>query len=415
MEVSIPDTADPEITTAAPMRDAKKTAAKSEVAWGSSHVTSENTKKFAGKSEVAAWNADAWGSGGEYGWESSSQNVATRRTPAWTKKTAAKPEVAWESSHVTPEDIKKSASNSEVASWNADEWGSACEYAWENSSQNAATSRSSSWKKSEWKPTSAHGAEDEEEDPVGDILVYMRDNTASKDGGPVMKVELSEFEATILGMIRDLTEDQRKEFAECTEQKGRRASPMWYSTWTNAEQIAKLLIEIRAKIDHVDGSRGRTPLWEAASQGHEALVLMLINLEADLNVQTYCGTTPGDKKGKTPFEMAEARGHDEVMRLLLDAKADVAARNASASKEEVAQPTITTSSSNEEKLQFLKDVALMSPLSQDAALRDVLERSGHDTTRLDAAATDETASKACELQEAKEEVEADVDAKTDSE
>jgi hypothetical protein len=222
-------------------------------------------------------------------------------------------------------------------------WLAAGDDSWESGSQRAATWPKQARRKDAWKAE----AEGQEDDPM-QIFAYMREKTESKDGGPSLKVELPEFEETILGKLGCLTEEQRKKFAERREWKGRGASSLWYAAWTNAARVVQALIEHRAKIDQADWSRGRTPLWEAASQGHLGIVQLLIEREADVNVQTFCGSTRGDKKGKTVLKMAEVRGRDDVVALLLEARADVEASRAGSSLGEGADQMTAGGASSKE-------------------------------------------------------------------
>ncbi|KAH8652944.1 hypothetical protein BGZ61DRAFT_575021 [Ilyonectria robusta] len=71
------------------------------------------------------------------------------------------------------------------------------------------------------------------------------------------------------------------------------------------ERVDQVGINIDAK-----DSRGRTPLWWAAENGHEAVVRLLLDGGAH--------TEAADKGGRTPLSLAAARGHAAVVRLLLD-------------------------------------------------------------------------------------------------
>ena len=59
---------------------------------------------------------------------------------------------------------------------------------------------------------------------------------------------------------------------------------------------------------------GRTPLFEAASNGHEAIVKLLLAANADSNSRT--------KSSETPLHAAASNGHEAIIKLLLAANAD---------------------------------------------------------------------------------------------
>jgi ankyrin repeat protein len=55
----------------------------------------------------------------------------------------------------------------------------------------------------------------------------------------------------------------------------------------------KLLFEKGADVESKDGYCGRTPLWWAAEDGHEAVVKLLLEKGADVESKDrYCGHTP---------------------------------------------------------------------------------------------------------------------------
>ena len=176
------------------------------------------------------------------------------------------------------------------------------------------------WQASVWNP---------KEDPVEKLFAYMRDNTEAKDGGPAIEIGLANFEETLLGMLRGLTQKQAQEFAERKEQKGRGAYALWYAVWTNAERFVNCLLELRARIDETDTTRGRTALWEAASQGHETLVRQLLAHAAAVDVETYCSSRPGDQKGTTALKIADNRRHVGVVTLLMNARTQIDAASSS--------------------------------------------------------------------------------------
>src|SRR5436305_327922 len=80
------------------------------------------------------------------------------------------------------------------------------------------------------------------------------------------------------------------------------------------EAVVKLLLEAKADVNAKDES-GQTALYHAAENGHEAVVKLLLEAKAEVNV--------GDKCGRTALYRAAADGHKEVVQLLLEAEADV--------------------------------------------------------------------------------------------
>jgi ankyrin repeat domain-containing protein 50 len=72
----------------------------------------------------------------------------------------------------------------------------------------------------------------------------------------------------------------------------------------------KLLLETgKVDVDSKDTNNGRTPLWWAAENGHEAVVkLLLETMDVDSK----------DTDGQTPLSWAAERGHEAVVKLLLE-------------------------------------------------------------------------------------------------
>ena len=63
-------------------------------------------------------------------------------------------------------------------------------------------------------------------------------------------------------------------------------------------------------VDSKDTEYGRTPLSYAAEKGHEAIVKLLLEAGADINLKKrYCGT---------PLWHAAVNGHDTIIRLPLE-------------------------------------------------------------------------------------------------
>lgn len=98
------------------------------------------------------------------------------------------------------------------------------------------------------------------------------------------------------------------------------------------EKIVELLLEkhlstadtndkdsIQSKYIDFPSSEGITPLIAAASEGHSAILNMLISAKADINAR--------DKDGTTALMAASARGHFDVVSALLDAGANINDQN----------------------------------------------------------------------------------------
>ena len=77
----------------------------------------------------------------------------------------------------------------------------------------------------------------------------------------------------------------------------------------------QLLLETNADANRKGGKDGRAPLDEAAKNGHEAVVRLLLEAKPDINVT--------DSLGETPLFQSSDRGAEVVMQILLEAKAQV--------------------------------------------------------------------------------------------
>lgn len=89
-------------------------------------------------------------------------------------------------------------------------------------------------------------------------------------------------------------------------------------------EVMRLLIQKGAKVDaamfhnspgFIHGLNGSTALHEAAREGHEDAVRMLLDHGAAVNAQS--------KSGTTPLSLAAQRGHIDVVQLLVKRKADL--------------------------------------------------------------------------------------------
>jgi ankyrin repeat protein len=64
---------------------------------------------------------------------------------------------------------------------------------------------------------------------------------------------------------------------------------------------------------------GRTPLLWAAENGHEAVVKLLLDKDADIESK--------DKNDRTPLSWAAKKAHEAVVKLLLDKNGDVKSKD----------------------------------------------------------------------------------------
>ena len=92
-------------------------------------------------------------------------------------------------------------------------------------------------------------------------------------------------------------------------------SPLYYATLCGIRSVVEYLVIIRRQDPNKNyGSRG-TPLQAAAVLGHIAIVLFLLEHNADVNVQ--------DEHNSTPLHEASGSGNLDIMQLLLGCGADV--------------------------------------------------------------------------------------------
>jgi hypothetical protein len=74
----------------------------------------------------------------------------------------------------------------------------------------------------------------------------------------------------------------------CSGRDGR--TPLWWATWNGHEAVVKLLLAKGAELEARD-SEGQTPLSWASENGHEAVVLLLAQ-GAGLEARVEDGRTP---------------------------------------------------------------------------------------------------------------------------
>lgn len=84
----------------------------------------------------------------------------------------------------------------------------------------------------------------------------------------------------------------------------------------NLQRKAKNIQKNRASVQFVSG---RTALHCAASQGHEAIVKLLLENGADVMVN--------DNAGRTALSLAAGNGHEAVVKLLLENGAGITAKD----------------------------------------------------------------------------------------
>ena len=94
-----------------------------------------------------------------------------------------------------------------------------------------------------------------------------------------------------------------------------------YSAAENGhEAVVRLLLENEADVNMKDWWNGRTALHSAAENGHEAVVRLLLEHKADVDAIT--------QDGSTALSRAAEKGHEAVVQLLkLDATYHTAPRS----------------------------------------------------------------------------------------
>ncbi|KAF9784163.1 hypothetical protein IL306_008316 [Fusarium sp. DS 682] len=96
-------------------------------------------------------------------------------------------------------------------------------------------------------------------------------------------------------------------------------TPLWRAAENGHEAVVRLLLDQGAHIDTADKVEGQTPLLLAAQSGRESMVKLLLEKGADIEAK--------DEGGQTPLLLAAERGHEAIIKLLLDRGAYIKAKD----------------------------------------------------------------------------------------
>jgi ankyrin repeat protein len=95
-------------------------------------------------------------------------------------------------------------------------------------------------------------------------------------------------------------------------------TPLHLAAVDGHEAVVKLLLEKEADVESKD-TNIQTPLSLAATRGHEPVVKLLLEKEADVESK--------DTDNRTPLSLAAGNGHKAVVKLLLEKEADVESKD----------------------------------------------------------------------------------------
>ena len=135
-----------------------------------------------------------------------------------------------------------------------------------------------------------------------------------------------------LTFIKLLTRLLERDVINANATKGNDKTPLSWAAENGHETVVKLLVEAEADIESKDvtydrtplswaaENYGQTPLWWAAKNGHEAVVKLLV--EAKANIESKDSTY-----GETPLLWAARSGHKAVVKLLVEAKANIESKD----------------------------------------------------------------------------------------
>ena len=112
--------------------------------------------------------------------------------------------------------------------------------------------------------------------------------------------------------VRQLLADKAVEVIDRKNEKGWGA--LHYAAWRGHGDVVKILLENNANAN-LEGKSGTTPLHIAAEHGHIDVVILLLSRTPWLDVKNI--------DGATPLHIACEKGHVEVVRLLCERHADV--------------------------------------------------------------------------------------------